>query len=130
MNAINSNNQQIPIKTILLVEDDITIAELLVQLISQETHFLIFAVPDGPEALDLVRKIKPALLILDYWLPSTHGIELYDRLHDIEELKHVPTIMLSANAPLREIKARHIIFLRKPFDMTKLLDTIHRLLVQ
>ena len=117
-------------KTILLVEDDITISELLVQLISQETHYLIFAVPDGPEALDLVQKIKPALLILDYWLPSTLGIELYDRLHNIEGLKQVPTIMLSANAPQREIKARRIIFIRKPFDMYKLLEAIHNSLNQ
>lgn len=128
MNAINYHNQQAHSNTILLVEDDITISELLVQLISQETHYLIFAVPDGPEALDLVQKIKPALLILDYWLPTTHGIELHDRLHEIEGLKQVPTIMLSANAPLREIHARHITFLRKPFDVYKLLEAIHNLL--
>jgi DNA-binding response OmpR family regulator len=122
------HNQLTPTQTILLVEDDTTISELLVQLISQETHYLIFAVPDGPQAFDLVQKIRPALLILDYWLPTTHGIELYDRLHDIEGLKQVPTIMLSANAPLREINARHITFIRKPFDIYKLLGAIYSLL--
>lgn len=130
MNAINSHNQQVHMKTILLVEDDNTISELLVQLISQETHYLVFAVPDGPEALDLVQKVKPALLILDYWLPTTHGIELHDRIHVMEGLKEVPTIMLSANAPLREIHARHITFIRKPFDVYKLLEAIHHLLLQ
>jgi DNA-binding response OmpR family regulator len=118
-----------PIKTILLVEDDTTIAELLVQMISQETHYQIFTVPDGPQALDLVKNIKPGLLILDYWLPSIHGIELHDRLRDIEGLEQVPTIMLSVHAPLREINQRQIIYIRKPFDMFKLLDTIHRLIV-
>ena len=117
-----------PIKTILLVEDDTTIAELLVQMISQETHYQIFTVPDGPQALDLVKNIKPELLILDYWLPSIHGIELYDRLHDTEGLEQVPTIMLSVNAPLREINQRQMTYIRKPFDMFKLLDTIHRLI--
>ena len=122
-------NIPVPIKTILLVEDDTTIAELLVQMISQETHYQVFAVPDGPQALDLVKNIKPELLILDYWLPSTHGIELYDRLHNTEGLEEVPAIMLSVNAPVREINQRHMTYIKKPFDMPKLLDTIHRLIV-
>lgn len=117
------------IKTILLVEDDTTIAELLVHMISQETHYQVFAVPDGPQALDLVKNIKPNLLILDYWLPTTHGIALYDRLHDIEGLARVPTIMLSVHAPLHEITQRQIMYMRKPFDMFKLLEAINKFLV-
>ena len=122
-------NTQASIKTILLVEDDTTIAELLVQMITQETSHLVFAVHDGPQALELVRNIKPQLLILDYWLPTIHGIELYDRLHNTEGLEGVPTIMLSVNAPLLEINQRQIIYMRKPFDMYKLLEAIHKLLV-
>ena len=128
------NNQHVeytkaPAKTILLVEDDAIIAELLVQMITQETHHQIFSVPDAPEALDLVKNIKPQLLILDYWLPTIHGIELYDQLHNAEGLEHVPAIMLSVNAPLKEIKQRQILYMRKPFDMFKLLEAIDKLLV-
>jgi CheY-like chemotaxis protein len=122
-------NTQIPTKTILLVEDDTIIAELLIQMITQETHYHVLAVPDGPEALDLVRNIKPQLFILDYWLPTIHGIELYDRLHNTEGLEQVPTIMLSVNAPLQEIKRRQIMSVRKPFDMYKLLEAIDKFLV-
>src|SRR5215470_15174226 len=121
-------NTQTPFKTILLVEDDTVIAELLIQMITQETNYHVFAVPDGPEALDLVRNIKPQLFILDYWLPTIHGIDLYDRLHNTKGLEQVPTIMLSVNAPLREIKQRQIIYMRKPFDMYKLLEEIDKLL--
>jgi DNA-binding response OmpR family regulator len=122
-------NIQASIKTILLVEDDTTIADLLVQMITQETSHKVFVVPDGLQALELVRNIKPQLLILDYWLPTIHGIELYDRLHNTEGLEQVPTIMLSVNAPLREINQRQIMYMRKPFDMYKLLEAIHKLLV-
>jgi len=118
-----------PTKTILLVEDDTTIAELLVQMIAQETHYQIFAVPDGPQAMDFVKNIKPQLLILDYWLPTTYGIELFDQLHNLEGLEQVPTIMLSVHAPLREINRRQIVYMRKPFDMYKLLEAINTLLV-
>ncbi len=115
-------------KSILLVEDDSIISELLIQMITQETPYKVFSVPDGLEALDLVKNIKPHLLILDYWLPFMQGIELYDRLHDIDGLEEVPAIMLSVNAPVREMNQRHMTYIKKPFDMPKLLDTIHRLI--
>ncbi len=116
-------------KTILLVEDDVVIPELLVKMITQETPHQVYSVPDAPEALDLVKNIKPQLLILYYWLHTIHGIELYDRLQNAEGLKQVPTIMLSVNGPLKEIKQRQILYMRKPFDMFKLLEAIDKLLV-
>jgi DNA-binding response OmpR family regulator len=122
-------NIQDPNKTIFLVEDDTSIVELLVQMITQETQYKVFAVPDGLQALDLAKNIKPQLLILDYWLPTIRGIELYDRLHNTEGLERVPTIMLSVQAPLREINQRHITYMKKPFDMYKLLEAIDKLLV-
>jgi CheY-like chemotaxis protein len=130
----NEKNQHLkdenkPTKTILVVEDDSIISEMLVQMIAQETPYEVFSAPDALEALDLVKDIKPQLLILDYWLPFMQGIELYDRLHNTEGLEEVPAIMLSVNAPVWEINQRHMTYIRKPFDMPKLLDTINRLIV-
>ena len=124
----HSENAYVSGKTILLVEDDTAITELLVQMIAWETPHQVIAVPDGPQALDLVRDIKPHLLILDYRLPTMHGIELYDQLHMTQGLEEIPTIMVSANLPKHEIKQRRITYIRKPFDMYKLLETIHKLL--
>jgi DNA-binding NtrC family response regulator len=121
-------NIHAPIKTILLVEDETTISELLVQMISQETHYQVFSVPDAPQALDLVKNIKPELLILDYWLPGIHGIELYDRLHNTHGLERIPAIILSVHAPVHEINQRQIMYIRKPFDMDKLLEAIDTML--
>ena len=128
-NNQHSENIKKPMKTILLVEDDSIISELLIQMIIQETPYNVFSVPDGLEALDLVNNIKPHLMILDYWLPFMQGIELYDRLHNTEGLEEVPAIMLSVNAPVREINQRHMTYIKKPFDMSTLLDTVHRLIV-
>ena len=124
-------NQQLknPVKTILLVEDDSIISELLTQMITQETPYQVLRVPDGLVAMDIVQNIKPQLLIIDYRLPFIHGIEVYDRLHNTEGLEEVPAIMLSVNAPVREINQRHMTYIKKPFDMPKLIDAIHRLIV-
>lgn len=121
-------NTQSSTKTVLLVEDDAGIAELLVQIIAQETPYQIFAVSDGPQALEVVENIKPNLLLLDYWLPTTHGIELYDRLCTMGGLERIPTIMLSVNPPLEEIKKRKIIYMKKPFDLYQLLQKIQTLI--
>jgi CheY-like chemotaxis protein len=115
-------------KTILLVEDDAAIAELLVQIIVQETPYRVLTVPDGLQALNMVKHIRPDLLLLDYWMPVIHGIELYDRLSAIEGMEQVPTIMLSVNPPLQEIKKRHITCIRKPFDVDQLLRTIQSMM--
>jgi CheY-like chemotaxis protein len=122
-------NEESPIKTILLVEDDSIISELLIQMITQETPYEVISASDGLEALDIVKNIKPQLLILDYWLPFIHGIELYDRLHNTEGLEEVPAIMLSVNAPLHEISQRHMTYIRTPFDLPRFLEVIDRLLV-
>src|SRR5689334_14781000 len=124
----HTGNTQTAMKTILLVEDDAAIAELLVQIIVQETPYRVLSVPDGLQALNMVKHIRPDLLLLDYWMPVIHGIELYDRLSAIEGMEQIPTIMLSVNPPLQEIKKRQITCVRKPFDVDQLLRTIQSMM--
>ena len=121
-------NTQTIIKTVLLVEDDTAIAELLVQIFAQETPYQVFCVPDGPQALEVVENIKPNLLLLDYLLPTIHGIELYDRLSAMQGLEQIPTIMLSVNPPLQEIKKRKIAYMKKPFDVGQLLQMLQAMM--
>ncbi|GLV57759.1 hypothetical protein KDH_45950 [Dictyobacter sp. S3.2.2.5] len=117
------------VKTILLVEDDINIGEVLQQAITQETSFVVILVPDGFQALQMVKEIRPNLFILDYQLPRMNGIELYDRLHVIEELAHVPALMLSAHLPRHELNKRHLQGMSKPIDLDDFLQTIEDLAV-
>ena len=116
------------VKTILVVEDDIHIGEVLVQAISQETPFLAILVQSGDEALNTVKGIKPNLFILDYQLPRMNGIELYDELHIIVGLEQVPTLMISAQLPVKELKKRNIKGMNKPLDLDEFLQTIEHFL--
>ena len=116
------------VKTILIVEDDIYIGEVLVQAITQETSFLAILVQSGDEALNTVKGIKPNLFILDYQLPRMNGIELYDELHANKELEHVPALMISAQLPIKELKKRNIKGMNKPLDLDEFLQTIEQFL--
>lgn len=123
-----TGNRRTGTKTVLLVEDDAAIAELLIQIIVQETPYHVLAVPDGQQALDMAKNIRPNLLLLDYWLPTIHGIELYDRLSSLRGMEHIPTIMLSVNPPMQEIKKREITCIKKPFNVDQLLHTIESMM--
>jgi len=115
-------------KTILVVEDDAGIGSFLVQAITQETSHRALLVTDSLEALRAIPEIEPGLLILDYQLPYMNGIELYDRLQGLDHLKSIPTIMISARLPLRDLKSRNIIGLRKPFELEEFFNLIEKLL--
>jgi len=114
--------------TILVVEADAEIGSLLLEALSQKTSYQMILLTHSLQALEVARGIKPDLFILNYHLPQVNRIELYDRLHAIKGLKHVPTIMVAADLPEEEMKQRKIVSLKKPFEMDELLDAIQRVL--
>ena len=117
-----------PVKMILIVEDDTEIGEVLVQAVQSETPNQVTVVTDGFQALKMVRNIKPQLFVIDYWLPSMNGLELYDQLHTTEGLEDVPAIFMSANAPAGELEKRRVYYIKKPFELDELLQAIEKLL--
>ena len=123
-----STQEPSSLKTILLVEDDVPIGEVLVQAITQETTHITVVAQSGEEALKLIKSIKPSLLILDYRLPGITGIEVYDAIHALEEFVDVPAMMISAQLPTNELKKRRITGMNKPLDLDEFLQTIERLL--
>ena len=115
-------------KTILIVEDDDAFGEFLCQAISQETPHQPLRVPDGFQALEVIKEITPDLIILDYYLPSMNGVELYDQLHATRGLEHLPAIMTSPGVLEHDIQDRHIVGMSKPVELSKLLDIIVELI--
>jgi DNA-binding response OmpR family regulator len=123
-----SIQEKAAVRTMLIVEDDEYIGEVLVQAIIQETSYLAVLVPDGQAALHTAAEIKPSLFILDYQLPRMNGIELYDRLHAMPDLNMVPAMMISARLPQKELEKRDILGMHKPLDLDEFLQAIDSLL--
>ena len=120
------------VKTVFIVEDDDAIGDLLVQAIEQETSYHAVLASDGFQALKMLRTVKPDLILLDYSLPGMNGLELYDTIHTVKALKHLPVLIVSAETARiqKEIKARQLLQLQKPFDLANLLQAIERLFSQ
>ncbi len=133
MDTSNSAQKDLTeVKTVFIVEDDEAIGELLVQAIEQETSYQAVLASDGFQALKMLRTVKPDLLILDYGLPDMNGLEFYDTIHAVKALKHLPVLIVSAETVRiqKEIKARQLSQLQKPFELTSLLQAIERLFSQ
>ena len=130
---VSLEEKQSLIKTILVVEDDDDLAELILQVIQQngaqdKTPYKPVLATDSMRALELSKVIKPHLFLLDYYLPRMNGLELYDRLHAMEGLEQIPAIFMSANPPRQEIEKRNLISVKKPFNLKDLLHTIEKVL--
>ena len=115
--------------SILIVEDDENVGEFLQRAIDEYTPYHTTIVHDGFDALERARQIQPCLLLLDYKLPGLNGLEIYDRLQNMEETSDVPTIMMSASLPVEELQRRGIYQLRKPMDIGHVIRMITHALV-
>ena len=110
--------------TILIVEDDADIGEFLQQVIDDETPYQSAVVGDGHSALQRAQELRPCLFLLDYRLPGLNGLEVYDRLQQMDEMRGVPAIMMSATLPYEELRQRGIYPLRKPMDIGNVIRMI------
>ena len=115
-------------KTILIVEDDAAIGELLRLFLSEETPHQTILVSDADQALNIIKDIAPNLFLLDYRLPRMNGKQLYDQLHATKGLEHIPTIMTSTHTLEHEVQEPDVIVCIKPFDLDELLQTVEKLL--
>ena len=115
-------------KTILVIEDDLAIRDVLSEVLSDEGYIVIPA-PDGERALDLLASVTPDLISLDFNLPGVRGIELIDAISERVSLEGCPIVLMTAAHRLpREVRERVESVVKKPFNIADLLVMIESLL--
>lgn len=82
---------------IVLVEDNEDNRDMLSRRLTRKGYEVLIAV-NGQEAVDLVEREKPALVLMDISLPVMDGFEATRRLKSSENTKHIPVIALTAHA--------------------------------
>jgi DNA-binding response OmpR family regulator len=81
-------------KTILLVEDDVFLRNLLLTRFGRE-GFRVEPAVDGIEAIEKMRSVQPGLVLLDLILPRKNGFEVLQEIADDPQLAKIPVIILS-----------------------------------
>ena len=114
-------------KKILIVDDEPDILKAVTFRVKKMEYEVVTAT-NGQEALDLIQKEEPDLILLDIELPVMNGYEVCQRVKTNEKLKHIPIIFLTASSAskiaekVKEFNADD--YLIKPFDSEELLKKI------
>jgi DNA-binding response OmpR family regulator len=116
-------------KRVLLVDDDAEIIESL-RLALEANGYEVLVARDGNQGLALTERENPDLVILDMMMPKRSGFLVLERLRRTQEVSP-PVIMITANEGNRHKAYAEMLgvdeYLRKPFPMDKLLESVKRL---
>lgn len=116
---------------ILFVDDEPDLVQL-VSLRLQSAGYEVQAAYDGQQALDLVKKSRPNLIILDLMLPKLDGYKVCRLLKFDERYKSIPILIFTARAQVEDIQRATECgaeaYLTKPFEAAALLGKIKELL--
>lgn len=116
-------------KTVLIVEDDRNIADLLRLYLEKEGYTVVIA-PDGMRGVEQFRTVHPSLVLLDVMLPGLDGFALLRRLRSTGS--RLPVLMLTARGELsdrvRGLDQGADYYLTKPFQTPELLACVRLLL--
>jgi DNA-binding response OmpR family regulator len=114
--------------TILLVEDDESLAEVLTGLFSDE-GYRIRCIKGADDILPLIDQFRPDLVLLDYVLPKVNGGELCSQIKKHRDFCSIPVIIYSAFSRVLLSLGDYgcDVFMEKPFDINDLLKKIEKL---
>ncbi|MCC9608209.1 response regulator [Blastopirellula sp. JC732] len=117
-------------KRILLVDDDAEIVETLRYALESRGYETIVA-RDGNQGLALVEREDPDLVILDMMMPKRSGFLVLEKLRQTRPVP-IRVIMVTANEGSRHKAYAEMLgvddYIRKPFPMDRLLESVERLL--
>jgi two-component system, cell cycle response regulator DivK len=116
-------------KTVLIVEDNELNMKLFRDLL--EAHgYQTSGTSNGVEALELVRKMRPDLILMDIQLPQVSGLEVTRWIKDDPDLRAIPIVAVTAFAMkgdeerIREGGCEA--YLSKPISVGKFIETVRR----
>lgn len=115
---------------ILIVDDEVGIRDLLSEILQDEGYTVTLA-ENAEEARQLRHQVRPAMVLLDIWMPDCDGITLLKEWAKNGQL-NMPVVMMSGHASIdtavEATKIGALDFLEKPIALQKLLSTVDRAL--
>lgn len=114
-------------KTILIADDEKE-ARILVHITLADPGYRILETADGKAALELARREKPDLLLIDWIMPGMSGLEVAEALHKDPITANIPIIILTAIGAERDRQLAYdlgvLAYVVKPFNPLHLRDRV------
>lgn len=115
---------------ILIVDDDVSITELMKALVKMEGHEPT-TVNDSLQAMKVAQAVDPDLITLDLMMPGLTGFELCELLHRDPKFAKIPIVIVSARddteSKRKAIEAGARAYITKPFGVDDLMGKIKEL---
>lgn len=112
----------------ILIVDDIPVNIILLKTMLTRTNVRILTATNGEEALDIVRRDKPELILLDIQMPVMNGWDVLRTIKSDPELKNTIVIVVSAYTSPEDIEQSMKMgaagFIKKPVIMDILLSSV------
>ena len=118
------------VSTVLIVEDEFAIADLLEMALADEGYHVLLAA-NGRQGLErLAEGPRPDLVISDYMMPVLDGAGLIQAMRESEAQRDIPCIVMSSmpEANVRERIHGYRAFVRKPFDLSDMVQLVETIL--
>jgi len=119
---------------VLYVEDNAANLRVVEAMLRRQPSLQLLTATNGEDGLELARRVKPALILLDIHLPGMSGYQVLAALQDDPGTRDIPVIALSADAMPLDIetglKAGFRRYLTKPIKTNELLEAIAAVLVR
>ena len=112
--------------TVLIVEDEFAIADLLEMALTDEGYRVLLAA-NGRQGLErLAEHPRPDLVISDFMMPVLDGVGLIQAMRESEAQRDIPCILMSSmpEANVRERIDGYAAFVRKPFHLAALVQLV------
>ncbi|MCK4315247.1 MAG: response regulator [Anaerolineae bacterium] len=119
-------------RTVVCVEDEPEMIDLVKLILGRKGFDLVGAV-GGREGIEVVRRLKPDLVLLDLMMPDMDGWEVYQQMKADDALKDIPVIVVTAKAQsIDKVLGLHIAkvddYVTKPFGPQELLQSVNKVL--
>ena len=122
----DSNTASADAITVLVVDDDPVVHEILSSTLSREGYKLLHAT-DGAEALELMRRSPPDIITLDVMMPKIDGWSVLGTMKSEPALAHIPVIMLTiVDDRTLGFSLGASEFMTKPIDRTRLITLLRQ----
>ena len=118
---------------ILIVDDDVSITELMKALVKMEGHEPTI-VNDSLRAMETAKTVNPDLITLDLMMPGLTGFELCELLHNDPNFSKIPIVIVSARddseSKHKAMQAGATAYITKPFGVDNFMGKIKELTSQ
>jgi CheY-like chemotaxis protein len=124
----NLTGSERTVPTILIIDDEPSIAEVVAEVLLDEGYDPQTAA-SGREALALLAERRPDLILLDLFMPEMNGLDLLAHLQGDPALALIPVVLMTAGA-LCELDLHHsgvAQVISKPFNLNELIATVQTL---